>query len=85
MMQGCLYTGQAPDVDWDIELTPVDFVSETIVTLTQKMGLSLGKVLNFVNTKTLKFRWLVEWFSAHGYKLEVVPFDTWKQTYVVTV
>ena len=56
MIQGCLLTGIAPEVDWDIEMTPVDYISDTIVTLTQKMGLSLGKVFNVMNIRTLKFR-----------------------------
>ena len=35
MLLGCLRTGTAPNVDWLIEMTPVDFVSKAIVDLTQ--------------------------------------------------
>eukprot|EP00112_Aurelia_sp_Birch-Aquarium-sp1_P021007 Seg555.1 transcript_id=Seg555.1/GoldUCD/mRNA.D3Y31 product="hypothetical protein" protein_id=Seg555.1/GoldUCD/D3Y31 len=35
MLLGCLKTGTAPNVDWLIEMTPVDFVSKAIVKLTQ--------------------------------------------------
>ena len=35
MLVGCLAVGKAPNVDWLIEMTPVDFVSKAIVQLTQ--------------------------------------------------
>ena len=54
MIQGCLATGCAPNVEWDIEMTPVDFVAETVVTLTQRVGLSLSKVFHLVNPSPLK-------------------------------
>ena len=35
VLQGCAETLTAPDVDWNLEITPVDFVSEAIVKMTQ--------------------------------------------------
>ena len=35
MFLGCLATETAPNVDWLVEMTPVDFVSKSIVKLTQ--------------------------------------------------
>ena len=51
MLQGCLQTGSAPLLDWDLEFTPVDFVSGLIVKLTQNMALGLCKVLNVINAE----------------------------------
>ena len=54
MLQGCLQSGYAPDVDWDVEMTPVDFVSKIIVALTQRMALGLGKVYHLTNAAPIK-------------------------------
>ena len=35
VLKGCAKTLTAPDVDWNLEMTPVDFVSEAIVKMTQ--------------------------------------------------
>ena len=35
MIKGITATLSAPDVDWMVEMTPVDFVSEMIVKMTQ--------------------------------------------------
>ena len=56
MIAASVRTGRAPDVDWDVEMTPVDFVSTLIVSLTQKMALGLGKVFHVINTKPMKSR-----------------------------
>ncbi len=53
MLQACAVSGQAPAVDWKVEMTPVDFVAEVIVSLTQNMALCLGKVLHLINTKPM--------------------------------
>ena len=61
MLQGCLYTGTAPKLDWEVEFTPVDFVTTLIVTLTQKMALGLGKIFNVVNTQPIKSQYVLIW------------------------
>ena len=35
MIKGMTATLSAPDIDWQVEMTPVDFVSEIIVKMTQ--------------------------------------------------
>jgi len=77
MLTGCLQAGAAPDMDWDMEFTPVDFVSGLIVTLTQRMGLALGKILHLTNPETVKSQWLFEWINAQGYRLKMMPYPDW--------
>lgn len=48
--------GVAPDVDWDVEMTPVDFVAQFIVRLVQHPDFSFGKTLHIVNDKPLPSR-----------------------------
>nr|CAD7396297.1 unnamed protein product [Timema poppensis] len=56
MLQGCLFTMSAPDIDWQIELTPVDFVSKMIVGLTQDIMHSIGKTFHLINTSSMDCR-----------------------------
>jgi thioester reductase-like protein len=57
MIKGCVSLCSAPDVHWDIEMTPVNFVSNLIVTLVQNMDLALGKVFHVINTRPIKARY----------------------------
>ncbi|XP_077984922.1 uncharacterized protein LOC144439501 [Glandiceps talaboti] len=77
LIRGCVRTQSAPDVDWEIEMTPVDFVSNVIVQLTQNIMLGIGKVFHLVNPRPLKARWLFEWMKAHGYAIQIVPLQEW--------
>ncbi len=54
ILQGCLQAKAAPQLDWDMEFTPVDFVSDVIVTLTQRMALGLGKIYHLTNPSPVK-------------------------------
>lgn len=56
-LQGCFHVRAAPDLDWDMEMTPVDFVSNFVVTLIQRMALGLGKVYHCVNTAPIKSKY----------------------------
>lgn len=77
MLKSCIKIGIAPTLDWDVEMTPVDFVSNTIVQMTQNIPLSMGKVFHIVNTKPVASEWLFEWLKSHGYPLQIVSFDEW--------
>ncbi|ELT98363.1 hypothetical protein CAPTEDRAFT_224942 [Capitella teleta] len=77
MIQGCIHAGMAPKIPWDIEMTPVSFVSGFIVDMTQRLPLALGKIFHLVNCNTIKSQWLFEWIHRHGYPLRMVSFDEW--------
>ncbi|ELT91031.1 hypothetical protein CAPTEDRAFT_168750 [Capitella teleta] len=77
MIQGCLNAGMAPKIPWDVEMTPVNFVSSFIVDMTQRLSLVLGKIFHLMNCNTVKSQWLFEWIHGHGYPLKMVPFETW--------
>ncbi|XP_013419834.1 uncharacterized protein LOC106180401 [Lingula anatina] len=77
MIKSCIELKLAPDVNWKVEMTPVDFVSSTIVQMTQDIMLSMGKVFHLVNTKPMDSRWLFEWLMAHGYAVKIVSYEDW--------
>ncbi|CAG2239852.1 unnamed protein product [Mytilus edulis] len=43
VLQACAKYGYAPDVDWDMEMTPVDFAAEFIVRCTFNLSTILGR------------------------------------------
>lgn len=56
ILQACVGLGLAPIVDWEMEMTPVDFAAELIVRMTYNLSLSLGKTFHVVNDKPLQSR-----------------------------
>ncbi|KAL9971921.1 hypothetical protein ACROYT_G018144 [Oculina patagonica] len=77
MIKGITTTLSAPSIDWQVEMTPVDFVSEMIVKMTQEMSVALGKVFHIINPQPLNAKWLFEWMGVHGYPLDFIPFQDW--------
>ena len=49
-------TSSWPDVDWKIEMTPVDFVSNSIIKLTQELQMSVHKVFHIVQSNDITGR-----------------------------
>nr|KAG5705468.1 hypothetical protein BaRGS_004595 [Batillaria attramentaria] len=57
----CIYrlapsTAVRPDVDWNVEMTPVDFAAHVIVQLVQHPDSAIGKTLHIINDKPLPAR-----------------------------
>ncbi|CAG2053402.1 unnamed protein product [Timema podura] len=77
MLQGCLLTMSAPDIDWQIELTPVDFVCKMIVGLTQDIMHSIGKTFHLINTSSMDCRDLWQLLRVQGFPVKIVPYQTW--------
>ncbi|CAL1531382.1 unnamed protein product [Lymnaea stagnalis] len=81
ILQACARTGLAPNLDWNMEMTPVDFAASVIVKLTQNPDCALGKTLHLVNDKPMKSKQVFQWMNSHGYPLQLLDFDLWKTRY----
>ena len=53
LLSACARYSVAPDIDWAVEMTPVDFVAQVVVRLVQHPDDSIGKVLHVINDKPL--------------------------------
>lgn len=84
LFQSCISIGASPDVDWEIEMTPVDFASSVIVCLTKQMVVGLGKILHLIETSPLKSRWLFDWLISHGYNIRYKAVNDWFQLYILS-
>lgn len=78
MLQGCAMYKVAPEENWSMEMTPVDFTANVIVRITQDLAQAVGKTLHLINTKPAKSNWVFEWMSGHGFPVRKIPFNDWK-------
>ncbi|MTE21412.1 KR domain-containing protein [Streptomyces sp. TRM43335] len=76
VIKGCVQLGLAPDVDLDVEMTPVDYVARALVGISLSPR-SLGGTYHLVNPGKLPFAELVRSMSRYGWRTETVPVETW--------
>ncbi|XP_033112958.1 linear gramicidin synthase subunit D-like isoform X1 [Anneissia japonica] len=76
-IQGIAATLSAPDINWKIEMTPVDFVSSVIINMTQNLMCCVGKVFHMVNPYPVEADQLYQTMRNLGYPLKVVSFEEW--------
>ena len=77
MIKSWVGLGNAPAVNTEMNLVPVDYVSQAIVRLSLQEG-SLGKRFHLANSHTVKVDDLVSWIEAFGYPLKRIPYDRWR-------
>jgi thioester reductase-like protein len=74
LLKGCIQLGKIPALETGINLVPVDYVSQAIVSLSQQQQ-SFGKAFNLLNPQPLSWQKLFEEISALGYPVEKVSYD----------
>ena len=76
MTKGCIQLGVAPDNNTLVDITPVNYVSQTLIYLSQQQE-SVGKVFNLVNPQPVNWRDIIIWINSYGYPLKSVTNDEW--------
>ncbi|XP_075227039.1 uncharacterized protein LOC142327684 isoform X2 [Lycorma delicatula] len=77
MIQGVLLTETAPDIDWKIELTPVETVRKIIINLSQDLNSSVGRIFHIVNNKPLPCQELWRKMKEVGYNVKLEQYNHW--------
>ncbi len=77
MILGCMQLGAAPDLDLDVDMTPVDYVSRAIVALSTRPE-AVGGCFHLVHPRPPRMRELVDWLQSMGASLESTPLDRWR-------
>jgi thioester reductase-like protein len=72
---GCIRLGAAPDLDWAIDACPVDHLVEILAR--RLCGAPGPEVLHLLNPQARGFREAVLWLNLYGYKVELLPYETW--------
>ena len=76
VIKGCIQLGMAPDIDIEVEMTPVDYVAAGLVRIS--LGASaVGGTYHLVNRNKITFLDLVRALTRHGWAVPVVPVDRW--------
>ena len=78
LIEGFIQMGSAPNLDLQISLTPVDFVSNAIVYLSQQKS-SLGKAFHLVNLQPIHLGKLVQEINSFGYPVKQIAYDQWQK------
>jgi len=74
LLKGCIQLGKIPALETGINLVPVDYVSQAIVSLSGREK-SFGKAFNLLNPQPLSWQKLFEEIRALGYPVEKVSYD----------
>jgi thioester reductase-like protein len=77
MAKGCIQMGCFPDVDYMMDMSPVDYVSKAIVYLSLQKE-SRGKAFNLQHPEPAPLKDLVNWISQFGIPIKFVPYQEWQ-------
>jgi len=73
---GCIQMNAAPDIDMNLPLTPVDYVSDAIIHISRQTK-AIGKCFNIINKNITTFKTICKFTKKAGYALEILPYTEW--------
>ena len=79
LLQGCLILGQVPDLEWELDAVPVDYVADAVTALAWSSE-AQGCCFHLQHPKPQLLRDLVVRVNAQGLPLVQVPMETWLET-----
>jgi thioester reductase-like protein len=84
MIKGCLQMGSFPDVDYMLDMSPVDYVSKSIVYLSQQEK-SIGKAFHLQHPQPVSLKSLIDWIRSFGFSIQMIPYEQWQNELVSKV
>lgn len=77
-MRACLERGAVPEgSEWSLEMTPVDFIADFVVSCAMDLKFSNSRTFNLINKSKLSMDVLASVASEAGYPIRRVDADTW--------
>ncbi len=76
LLQGCLALGQAPQLAWELDLVPVDYVAEAVSALAWSPEAE-GKCFHLQHPRPLMLNDLLAKLISDGAPLKQVPMEEW--------
>jgi surfactin family lipopeptide synthetase C len=74
---GCIQLGYAPIADLELDLIPVDYVSQAIVHLSNQLHL-LNQAFHLVQSDSLSVPQLVHYICEFGYSVQCIDYEQWR-------
>jgi thioester reductase-like protein len=84
MVKGCLQMGYFPDVEYMMDMSPVDYVSKAIVYLSMQPS-SIGKAFNLQHPQPEPLSTLIKWVQSFGYPVKAIPYEQWQSELINNV
>lgn len=76
LLKGCIQLGYVPNMEMQLDLTPIDYVTAAILHLSRRQELT-GQAFHLFNPHTLSWNTLTEKARLFGYHLRSVSYDEW--------
>ncbi|MEO0827849.1 MAG: thioester reductase domain-containing protein, partial [Cyanobacteria bacterium J06642_9] len=76
ILKGCVQMKAFPIIDYWLDMSPVDYISSSIVYLSQQPS-SISKAFHLQNPQPIHFNELVNWISKLGYDIEKISYENW--------
>jgi len=77
-IQGCMLLGAAPDIDMDLMIAPVDYVSAATVALSRRPG-AAGKNYHLTHAARVTWSDLLGWLGETQHRVARVPYVSWRE------
>ncbi|MEQ8541798.1 MAG: amino acid adenylation domain-containing protein [Coleofasciculus sp. D1-CHI-01] len=81
LIKGLIQLGSAPELDLNLSLTPVDYVSQAMIHLSQQPEL-FGQAFHLVSPEMVSLQQLVDEIRAIGHPIEWMDYSTWQDKLV---
>jgi len=76
LLKGCLELGLAPDLAWELDLVPVDYVADAVTALAWRPD-AVGKAYHLHHPEPVMLKDLLGQLVEGGAALKVVPMERW--------
>lgn len=76
-IKGCIQMGSMTDITDTLDLAPVDYLSQSIVYLSQQKD-SLGKAFHLNNPHPISWKELTDFISSLGYQIKHIAYQDWQ-------
>ncbi|MEK7433765.1 MAG: thioester reductase domain-containing protein [Cyanobacteriota bacterium] len=76
LIKGCIELEAFPDINFDLDMTPVNYVSN-VITLALTKKEAINKIFHLANPEPIKFSNFSNWIIENGYKAKIVSYENW--------
>jgi thioester reductase-like protein len=76
-IKGCLQLSEFPDLNIEIDMVPVDYVSQAIAHLV-KTKLTTNNIYHLTNPRPILLKTLINWLSNYGFAANAISFSAWQ-------
>ncbi|NJL82096.1 MAG: NAD-dependent epimerase/dehydratase family protein [Chloroflexaceae bacterium] len=82
-IKGCIQMGKMPDMNCELAIVPVNYVSQAIISLSLEKT-SSGRAFHLNNPHAPNWSEVVKWINNLGYTVQQVPYQTWEVELITT-